>query len=65
MNTNQFKNAFKNSKFNINMGFGPLLLAGLGFLALKSYYYGNNSMIQLMSDTMQSSSINYPAPYHP
>jgi hypothetical protein len=45
MNTNYFKNAFKNNKFNVNLGFGPILLAGLGFLALKSYYYGTNQLI--------------------
>jgi hypothetical protein len=59
MNTNQFKNAFKNAKFN--MGLGPFLLAGLGLLALKSYYYGNPSTTQSMSATTPSSLTKSPA----
>lgn len=58
MNTKQFKDAFKNSKFNMKMGLGPLLLAGLGFLALKSYYYGISDIMQSMWDTTPSNSTN-------
>lgn len=60
MNMNDFNKAFKNAKFS--MGIGPLILGGLGLLALKSYYYGNSLVIKLMWDTMPSSLINSPAP---
>ena len=37
---------------------GSLLLAGFGFLALQSYYYGTVASIQSTSGTMPSSSTN-------
>lgn len=42
MDTSQFTKNFKNFKFNL--GLGPILLAGVGLLALKSYYYGNSQL---------------------
>ncbi len=47
------KHAPKHSPFSF-------LLAGLGLLAFKAYYYGILSLIQLILDTMPLNSIKYP-----
>ena len=49
MDPSQLRKAFKaflNTKSP--MGLAPVLLAGLGFLALQSYYYGPARLTQLM-----------------
>lgn len=63
MNANNFNNLF--GKYLKGASMGSFLLAGLGYLALNSYYYGTHGLKQLISDTMPSSSIRSPAPSAP
>ena len=58
MNQQQFNNMF--NKFFKGASAGSLLLLGLGYLALNSYYYGKTNPIQLMSGTMLLSSTSFP-----
>lgn len=63
MNANNFNNLF--SKYLKGASLGSFLLAGLGYLALNSYYYGTHGLNQLISATMPSSSIRSQAPSAP
>jgi hypothetical protein len=63
MNQQQFRNAWSQfSKGSKGPSLGGVLLFGLGYLALNSYYYGTLAPIQLISATTQSSSTNSLAP---
>ena len=55
---NQFLNQLKGfvNKHGQSGSVGTLLLAGFGFMALNSYYYGTPWVTQLMWGTMPSSS---------
>jgi len=63
MNLNDFKKGFKNAKFSF--GLAPILLGGLGLLALQSYYYGKWLVIQLMWAITPSNLINFQAVFLP
>jgi hypothetical protein len=54
---NQNLNQMFNKYFK-GASLGSFLLAGLGYLALNSYYYGKKDGMQLMLATTPSSSIN-------
>ena len=55
MNQQQFTNMFNQfAKGSKGPSMGGMVLFGLGYLALNSYYYGTSSLTQLMSVTMPS-----------